>query len=129
MDGRPERNNRNPRYANCNNNRNNDRNPPPPVMGLNQADLMVIATIVTTTIQGLRNSNANGNPPPPPGPPVYGVKYHYETLRKNRTQSFKGDSDPEVGQNWLKNIETQLRLLEIPNEFKVDVVTPFLEAK
>lgn len=28
-----------------------------------------------------------------------------------------------------QNIETQLRLLEIPNEFKVDVVTPFLEEK
>ncbi|KAG6475776.1 hypothetical protein ZIOFF_065005 [Zingiber officinale] len=31
--------------------------------------------------------------------------------------------------NWLKNIETQLRLLEIPKVFKVDVVTPFLEDK
>ncbi|XP_073066032.1 uncharacterized protein [Primulina eburnea] len=132
MDGRPVQNNRNPRYGNRNNNRNNANNqenlppPPPPGLGLSQVDLMAIATIVATTIQGLGNTNANGNPPPP-GPPAHGVKYHYESLRKNRTQTFKGDPDPEVAQSWLKNIETQLRLLEIPNEFKVDVVTPFLE--
>ncbi|XP_073318148.1 uncharacterized protein [Primulina huaijiensis] len=97
-------------------------------LGLSQADLIAIATIVATTIQGLGNTNANGNPPPL-GLPAHGVKYHYESLRKNQAQTFKGDPDPEVAQNWLKNIETQLRLLEIPNEFKVDVVTPFLKER
>ncbi|XP_073133683.1 uncharacterized protein [Henckelia pumila] len=68
MDERPVRNNRNPRYRNRNN--NNEGNPPPPPpppppgLGLNQADLMAIATIVATTIQGLGNPSANGNPPP-----------------------------------------------------------------
>ncbi|XP_073278743.1 uncharacterized protein [Primulina huaijiensis] len=134
MDGRPVRNNRNPRYGNRNKNPNNTDNeenlppPPPPGLGLIQADLMAIATIAATTIQGLGNTNVNGNPPPL-RPPAQGVKYHYESLRKNRAQTFKGDPDPEVAQNWIKNIETQLRLLEIPNEFKVDVVTPCLEEK
>ncbi|XP_073153460.1 uncharacterized protein [Henckelia pumila] len=131
MNERPVRNNRNPRYRNRNNN-NNEGNPPPPPppgLGLNQADLMAIATIVATIIQGLGNPPANGNPPPQAVQQVQGVKYHYGSLRKNRAQTFKGDPDPEVGQNWLKNIETQLRLLEIPDEFKVDVVTPFLEEK
>ncbi|XP_073298453.1 uncharacterized protein [Primulina huaijiensis] len=126
MDGRPVRNNHNPGYENRNNNRNNTDNednilpPPQPRAGLSQAELRAIATIVATNIQGLGNINANGNLPPP-GPPAHGVKYHYESLRKNRTQTFKGDPDPEVAQSWLKNIETQLRLLEIPNKFKVDV--------
>ncbi|XP_073152839.1 uncharacterized protein [Henckelia pumila] len=132
MDERPLRNNRNPRYRNRNN--NNEGNPPPPPppppgLGLNQADLMAIASIVATTIQGLGNPSANGNPPPQAVQQVQGVKYHYESLRKNLAQTFKGDPDPEVGQNWLKNIQTQLRLLEIPDKFKVDVVTPFLEEK
>ncbi|XP_073130858.1 uncharacterized protein [Henckelia pumila] len=128
MDERPVRNNHNPRYRNRNN--NNEGNPPPPppppqVLGLNHANLAAIAAIVANTLQGLGNPPANGNPLPQ----VHGVKYHYESLRKNRAQTFKGDPDPEVGQYWLKNIETQLRLLEIPDEFKVDVVTPFLEEK
>ncbi|XP_075489577.1 uncharacterized protein LOC142528414 [Primulina tabacum] len=38
-----------------------------------------------------------------------------------------GDADPEVGQNWLKSVETQLKLLEIPEALKVDVIVPFLE--
>ncbi|XP_075478906.1 uncharacterized protein LOC142519762 [Primulina tabacum] len=45
------------------------------------------------------------------------------------SQQFDGNPDPEVGQGWLKNIETQLQLLEVPNELKVTVVTPFLEEK
>ncbi|XP_073119680.1 uncharacterized protein [Henckelia pumila] len=129
MDERPVRNNRNPRYRNRNNNNEGNPPPPPPGLGLNQADLMAIATIVATTIQGLENPSTNGNPPPQAVQQVQGVKYHYESLKKNRAQTFKGDPDPEVGQNWLKNIETQLRLLKIPDEFKVDVVTPFLEEK
>ncbi|XP_073153550.1 uncharacterized protein [Henckelia pumila] len=122
---------RNPRYRNRNN--NNEGNPPPPPppqgLGLNHADLAAIAAIVANTLQGLGNPPANGNPSPQAVQQVQGVKYHYESLSKNRAQTFKGDPDPEVGQNWLKHIETQLRLLEIPDEFKVDVVTPFLEEK
>ncbi|XP_075523967.1 uncharacterized protein LOC142556391 [Primulina tabacum] len=80
MVGRPPRQNRNPRYANNNNNANEGNNGPPPGFSLNQADLMAIATIVATTLQGLVNPNANQPPPPPP---QHGVKYHYESLRKN----------------------------------------------
>ncbi|XP_075473412.1 uncharacterized protein LOC142504429 [Primulina tabacum] len=54
---------------------------------------MAIATIVATTLQGLVNSNANQPPPPPP---QHGVKYHYESLRKNRCPTFSGAADPEV---------------------------------
>ncbi|XP_073317296.1 uncharacterized protein [Primulina huaijiensis] len=125
MAGRPQRQNRNPRYAN-NNNANEEDNGPPPGFSLNQADLMVIATIVATTLQGLVNPNANQSPPPPP---QHGVKFHYESLRKNRCPTFSGAADPEVSQSWLKNVETQLRLLEVPEALKVDVVVPFLEDK
>ncbi|XP_073153362.1 uncharacterized protein [Henckelia pumila] len=86
---------------------------------------MAIATIVATTLQGM---GMNQPPPPPPHAPN-GTKFHYESLIKNQVPTFDGNPDPEVGQNWFKNVETQLRLLEIPEEHKVDVVTPFLEDK
>ncbi|XP_073035352.1 uncharacterized protein [Primulina eburnea] len=126
MVGRPPRQNRNPRYANDNNNANEEGNvpPPPPQFNLNQADLMAIATIVTKTLQGLMNLNANQQPPPPP---QHGVKFHYESLRKNRCPTFSGAADPEVSQSWLKSVETQLRLLEVPDALKVDVIVSFLE--
>ncbi|XP_073291036.1 uncharacterized protein [Primulina huaijiensis] len=73
---------------------------------------MAIATIVATTLQGLMNQNVNQQPPPPP---PNGIKFHYESLRKNRFPTFKGDADPEVGQ--------------IPEALKVDVIVPFLEYK
>ncbi|XP_075492389.1 uncharacterized protein LOC142530440 [Primulina tabacum] len=126
MAGRPPRQNRNPRYSNNNNNANDEGNVPPPQFSLNQADLMAIATIVATTLQGLVNPNANQPPPPPP---QHGVKFHYESLRKNRCPTFQGDADPELGQNWLKNVETQMQLLEIPDALKVDVIVHFLEDK
>ncbi|XP_073031162.1 uncharacterized protein [Primulina eburnea] len=122
MAGRPPKQNRNPRYANNNNNANEEGNIPPPQFSLNEADLMAIATIVATTMQGLVNPNANQPPPP-----QHGVKFHYESLRKNRCPTFSGAADPEVSQSWLKSVETQLRLLEVPDALKVDVIVPFLE--
>ncbi|XP_073045670.1 uncharacterized protein [Primulina eburnea] len=85
---------------------------------------MAIATIVATTLQGLVNPNANQPPPPPP---QHGVKFHYESLRKNKCPTFSGAVVPEVSQSWLKSVETQLRLLEVPVALKVDVIVPFLE--
>ncbi|XP_075499109.1 uncharacterized protein LOC142537483 [Primulina tabacum] len=87
---------------------------------------MAIATIVATTLQGLGNPNANQPPPPPP---QNGIKFHYESLRKNRCPTFSGAADPEVSQSWLKGVETQHRLLEVPEALKVDVTVPFLEDK
>ncbi|XP_075504404.1 uncharacterized protein LOC142541835 [Primulina tabacum] len=43
--------------------------------------------------------------------------------------NFGGAADPEVSQSWLKSVETQLRLLEVPEALKVDVIVPFLEDK
>lgn len=122
-----ERPRRNPRYANRKHNRNDGdaeiENPPipPPGIGQSQVDLMAIATIVVTTLQGLENTN--------PNLPPNGIKYHYEFLRKNRCPVFEGDADPEAGQSWIMNVETQLRLLEVPEALKADVVVVFLEDK
>ncbi|XP_073121822.1 uncharacterized protein [Henckelia pumila] len=77
---------------------------------------------------GNTNRNGNKNPPPPP-PAQNGVKFHYEALLKNRTEMFKGDADPEVGRDWMKKMEDQLHLLEIPEALKVEVTIPFLEDK
>ncbi|XP_073030708.1 uncharacterized protein [Primulina eburnea] len=123
MAGRPPRNNRNARDANQN---NNPPPPPPPRVNLSQEDMMAIATIVAATLQGFVNPLANAIQPPQE-PQPRGIKYHYESLRRNRVPTFDGNPDPEVSHNWLKNVETQLHLLEIPEELKVEVVTPFLE--
>ncbi|XP_073035166.1 uncharacterized protein [Primulina eburnea] len=114
MAGKPPRQNRNPRYANNNDNNNNNANEE----GNPRSWL--------TTLQGLVNPNANQSPPPPP---QHGVKFHYESLRKNRCPTFSGAADPEVSQSWLKSVENQLRLLEVPDALKVDVIVPFLEDK
>ncbi|XP_073033805.1 uncharacterized protein [Primulina eburnea] len=123
MAGRPPRNNRNARDANQN---DNPPPPPPPRVNLSQEDMMAIATIVAATLQGFVNPLANAIQPPQE-PQPRGIKYHYESLRRNRVPTFDGNPDPEVSHNWLKNVETQLHLLEVPEELRVEVVTPFLE--
>ncbi|XP_073294486.1 uncharacterized protein [Primulina huaijiensis] len=45
----------------------------------------------------------------------------------NRVPTFNENPDPEVSHNWFKNVESQLHLLEVPEELRVEVVTPFLE--
>ncbi|XP_073281756.1 uncharacterized protein [Primulina huaijiensis] len=129
MARRPPRQNRNPRYANTDREggqENEQGNGPPPAINLSRADLMAIATIVATTLQRLGNQNANQPPPPPP---PNGIKFHYESLHKNRCPTFSGAADPEVSQSWLKSVETQHRLLEVPEALKVHVTVPFLEDK
>ncbi|XP_073300244.1 uncharacterized protein [Primulina huaijiensis] len=130
MEGRHVRNNRNPRYGNRNNNNNrnnDDAKQPPPAVGLSQTDLMAIVTIVATTLQGFVNPNANQPPPPPPAQNE--TKQHYEYLQRARVPNFDGSFDPEVGQNWMKEVENHLRLLEVPQEIKIDVITSFLVDK
>ncbi|XP_073041950.1 uncharacterized protein [Primulina eburnea] len=123
MAARPPRHNRDPRGDNQN---ENPPPPPPPRVNLSQEDMMAIATIVAATLQGFVNPLANAIQPPQETQP-HGIKYHYESLRRNRVPTFDGNPDPEVSHNWLKNVETQLHLLEIPEELRVEVVTPFLE--
>ncbi|KZT75724.1 hypothetical protein F511_47251 [Dorcoceras hygrometricum] len=84
--------------------------------GLSREDLMAIATIVATTLQGLVKPNNNQAPPPPP--PPRGTNFYYESLRKNKAPTFDGSHDHEVAQTWMNNIETQLRLLEVQTRLK-----------
>ncbi|XP_075499254.1 uncharacterized protein LOC142537639 [Primulina tabacum] len=87
---------------------------------------MAVATIVAATLQGFVNPLANAIQPPQK-PQPRGIKYNYESLRRNRVPTFDGNPDPEVSHNWLKNVELQLHLLEVPEELRVEVVIPFLE--
>ncbi|XP_075483561.1 uncharacterized protein LOC142523714 [Primulina tabacum] len=65
----------------------------------------------------------------PPRQNRNGIKFHYESLRKNRCPTFSGAADPKIKQSWLKNVETQLRLFEVIEALKMDVIMPFLEDK
>ncbi|XP_073030711.1 uncharacterized protein [Primulina eburnea] len=94
MAGRPPRHNRNPRGDN----QNENPPPPPPLrVNLSQEDMMAIATIVAATLQGFVNPLANAIQPPQE-PQPRGIKYHYESFRRNRVPKLR-----------------------------VEVVTPFLE--
>ncbi|XP_075499417.1 uncharacterized protein LOC142537811 [Primulina tabacum] len=98
MAGRPPRQNRNPRYANA------DREE--------------------------RQENRQENGPPPAVNLSRADLMAIATIVAATLQGcpiFRGDADPEVGQSWLKSVETQLRLLEVPEALKVDVIVPFLE--
>ncbi|XP_075481158.1 uncharacterized protein LOC142521869 [Primulina tabacum] len=122
MLARPPRNNRNPRGVN----QNKNENPPsPPRVNLSREYMMAMTTIVAATLQGIVNPIANAIQPPPE-PQPRGMKYHYESLRRNQVPNFDGNPDSKVSHNWLKNLETQLHLLKIHEELKVEVVTPFL---
>ncbi|KAG6484872.1 hypothetical protein ZIOFF_053397 [Zingiber officinale] len=96
MADRPLRNNRNPNYAN--NNNNEDANPPLRV-SLSQEDLIVITTIVATTLQGLATLSVNQNANSPPEAQPHGIKYHYESVRKNKGSTFDSNPNLEVSQN------------------------------
>ncbi|XP_075500155.1 uncharacterized protein LOC142538742 [Primulina tabacum] len=119
----PHRHNQNPRGVNQNENKNPQS---PPRVNLSREDMMTIATIVAATLQGMVNPIANAIQPSPE-PQPRGIKYYYESLRKNRVPTFDGNPDPEVSHNWLKNVEAQLHLLEVPEGLRVEFVTPFLE--
>lgn len=67
--------------------------------------------------------NSNTNQPPP----LLSSSTFMSPLRKNQFPTFDENPDPVVGQNWLKNIESQLQALEVPKWLKVDVVMPFLK--
>lgn len=45
----------------------------------------------------------------------------------SRVPTFDGNPDPEFGHDYLKHVETQLHLLEVLEEHKVEVLTPFLQ--
>lgn len=94
-------------------------------------DLASTKQAVTTTLQRLvpQNTNKPPPPPPPPPPPQNEIKYHYESLRRKQVPTFNDNTDPETSHNWLKQIETQLQLLEVPEELKMNVITSFLEDK
>lgn len=112
MAGRPHRSNRNSRYANHHDHGGEDDN---------QRDQLPRPSTVRTTLHGFGNPPA-ANPPPQP----QGTKYHYEALKKARFPTFERGSDPEAAHKWLKEMETNLRLMEVPNNLHVEVVTPFL---
>ncbi|XP_075521407.1 uncharacterized protein LOC142554628 [Primulina tabacum] len=121
MAGRPPRHNRV--------DQNENENPPsPPRVNLSREDMLAITTILAATLQGMVNPIANAIQPPPE-PQPRGIRYNYESLRKNRVPIFYENPDPEVSHNWLKNVESQLHLLEVLEGLKVEVVTPFLEER
>ncbi|KAG8372413.1 hypothetical protein BUALT_Bualt12G0063600 [Buddleja alternifolia] len=94
--------------------------PPIPQPGLKLEDLLAIATVVAQMIQGQQRTKAAAQPA------TKGIKAHYETLRKAHVPTFDGDHDPKGAQKWLKEIEDNFELIEIPIEVRPKVIVPFL---
>ena len=55
-----------------------------------------------------------------------GLKNHFESLRKARAPNFEGGSDPEKAKKWIGELETDFRMLEVPEEFKAELASSFL---
>ncbi|XP_042426126.1 uncharacterized protein LOC122013990 [Zingiber officinale] len=66
---------------------------------------MAIATIIATTLQEIAPPSANQNPNPPPEAQPRGIKYYYESLRKNRAPTFDGNPGPK--QYYLAELRLQ----------------------
>ena len=55
-----------------------------------------------------------------------GLKNHFESLRKARAPNFEGGSEPEKAEKWIGELETNFRMLEVPEEFKAELASSFL---
>ncbi|KAL0409461.1 UNVERIFIED_CONTAM: hypothetical protein Sradi_1880500 [Sesamum radiatum] len=130
MTGRPRRTTQNPRYTAPFDNYHEEpplQPPPPPhanYQGLRQEDLVAIATMVAQAITQTQNQQQAQAPPELPA--TLGTKTHYEALRRAHVPTFDGTHDPEVVQAWLKQMEDNFELMEVPIEIRPRVVVPFL---
>ncbi|KAG8372395.1 hypothetical protein BUALT_Bualt12G0061800 [Buddleja alternifolia] len=94
--------------------------PPNPQARLRWEDLVAIATVVAQVIQGQQNA------PVVAQPAIEGTKAHYKTLKRAHVPTFNGNYDPEGAKKWLKEIEDNFELMEIPMEVRPKVVVPIL---
>ena len=67
-------------------------------------------------LQTHHNTNANGG----------GLKNHFKSIRKARTLNFEGVSDPKKTEKWIGELETNFKILEVPEEFKAELASSFL---
>ncbi|KAL0448684.1 UNVERIFIED_CONTAM: hypothetical protein Slati_1424800 [Sesamum latifolium] len=92
--------------------------------GLRQEDLVAIAMVVAQTITQTQNQQqAQANPEPPA---TLGTKTHYEAFRRAHMPTFDESHDLEVVQAWLKQMEDNFELMEVPIEIRPRVVVLFL---
>lgn len=57
------------------------------------------------------------------------IDFTYESFLHARVSNFNENPDPKIRKNWLREIEERLPLLEVPQEIKVEVDTPFFVDK
>ncbi|PIN03151.1 hypothetical protein CDL12_24332 [Handroanthus impetiginosus] len=145
MENRSRRSTQNPRYA-TNPDKQNDSpsanmhrshvndpnmqneqqpsNPPTIVQArIGRDDLIAIATAVAQAVQ---IQNQHQAPAPNPQPTTMGTKFHFEALKRAQVPTFDGTHDPEIVQRWLKEMEDNFDLMEVPLEVRPKVVVPFL---
>lgn len=54
------------------------------------------------------------------------VTSFYERIRKANVHTFGGGVDPEKAEEWIKDLEHNLRIFGVPDDIKGEVVVPFL---
>lgn len=47
-------------------------------------------------------------------------------MKKARIPNFEGGSDPDIAEKWLKEVQNNFELIQIPEEMKAQVIKPFL---
>lgn len=95
----------------------------------NQLPQVVLPQELTDALTVIAQGFAQQHQPPPPPPPQHNIRFFYGEMRKMRVLEFGGCTDPEEAQHWLAEVEKCFRLVQVPEEIKVDVVTPLLCGK
>ena len=105
----------------------NPGNNPGQAINLNGLVNLVTQTMQTQNqlqqqLANLQNQN-NHNQPNQNGE---SLKNHFESMRKARAPNFEGGSDPEKAEKWVGELETNFRILEVPEGFKAELAASFL---
>ena len=70
----------------------------------------------------LQNQNNHNQPNQNGG----SLKTHFESMRKARAPNYEGGADPEKAEKWVGELETNFRMLEVPEGFKAELAASFL---
>ncbi|KAL3506958.1 hypothetical protein ACH5RR_032340 [Cinchona calisaya] len=90
-------------------------------------DYATIAAIVGQAVHAaLHTNHMTPASNPQPQPEAKDVDYYYRAITKIHIPTFEGRHDPDEAERWLGQIEENLELLKVPDEYRVPIVKPYL---